>query len=224
MARSVMTPSGKPASRVRATPKSLETRARIVAGALRALEEYGLQATTTRLIAQEADVRLATLHYHFDSKDDVLLEVLDGLVGELMAVLQQAAGAHLTTEERIAEILRVSWAYVARTRANQIVQYELTLYALRSKDLAWLAKRQYDGYLAAYASQVRGSGNGQPQLSEAHADDLARLMLAGVDGLILQALSGSSDEALRQGLDALTYAAQQRAKLFLGAQDISPQE
>lgn len=210
-----MTPGAKEGvSRVRMTPKALETRARIIRGALQSLEKYGLHATTTRTIAEEAEVRLATLHYHFDSKDDVLLEVLDGLVNELMVVLKEGAGDHATAEERIAALMYASWDYVARTRSKQIVQYELTLYALRNEALEWLARRQYDGYVEAYAAQVRGTGNGSHTITASEANAIARLLLAGVDGLILQVLSGAQDADLRAGLEALIFGAQEQVRRF----------
>ena len=208
--------SGSGATQSRPTRKSAETRARIVRGALRALESYGLNETTTRRIASEADVRLATLHYHFDSKEAVLLAVLDLLVSELAVTLEADTSTCTTLEARIAEVLRASWAYVERTRAKQIVQYELTLYALRTRGSEWLAARQYEGYVDAYATLLeRSAVASTPALTRVQARDLAHLMLAGVDGLILQALAGAADQHLRAGLDAVTAGAQARARMLV---------
>ena len=204
----------KPVAPTRPTPKSAATRARIVAGALRALETHGLDATTTRRIAAEADVRLATLHYHFDGKEALLLAVLDTLLAELVATLAAAALAGATLDARIAAGLEAAWAYAGRTRAKQIVQYELTLYALRSRGSGWLAARQYRAYVDAYAALLRGPG-GATEPTGAEARELARLMLAGIDGLILQALAGAPDADLAAALDALTAGVTARAATLL---------
>ncbi len=198
----------------RPTPKSAGTRARIVVGALRALETHGLDATTTRRIAAEADVRLATLHYHFDGKEALLLAVLDTLVAELVATLAAAATAGATLDERIAAGLDAAWAYAGRTRGKQIVQYELTLYALRSRGSEWLAARQYQAYVDAYAALLQGCGDAS-EPTDAEAQELARLMLAGIDGLILQALAGAPEDDLVTALAALTAGVTAHAATLL---------
>ncbi len=209
-----MTAAAKTRAPARPTLKSAGTKARIVAGALRALETHGLEATTTRRIAAEADVRLATLHYHFDGKEALLLAVLDVLVSELVATLAASAAGGATLDERIAAGLDAAWAYAGRTRAKQIVQYELTLYALRSRGSEWLAARQYQAYVDAYAALLRGRDE-MPGPSAAQAQELARLMLAGIDGLILQALAGAPDADLVTALDALTAGVTAHAATLL---------
>jgi AcrR family transcriptional regulator len=206
----VAEPDGRHPSRP--TPKSAETRARIVRGALRALEHYGLAETTTRRIATEAEVRLATLHYHFESKEAVLLAVLDVLVLEMTVKLGDKTSPLDTLDTRIADVLRAAWAYVEQTRAKQIVQYELTLYALRTRDSEWLAARQYQAYVDAYATVLRSGFAAEP--TEGQAQELARLMLAGMDGLILQGLAGAGPHQLAAGLDALIAATQARAQVL----------
>ncbi|WP_131113780.1 TetR/AcrR family transcriptional regulator [Lichenihabitans psoromatis] len=194
----------------RPTAKSAETRARIVAGALRALETHGLGQTTTRRIAEESDIRLATLHYHFSSKEAVLLAVLEMMIDDMTATLTARTRSSDALDARIAYILRASWSYVEQTRAKQIVQYELTLYAVRTKGCEWLAARQYQAYVGAYVDLLSG-GRASPELAAADAEDLARLMLAGIDGLILQSLAGASECDLRASVEALTVGVQARA-------------
>jgi AcrR family transcriptional regulator len=63
--------------------KSDVTRAQIIQGALQALEKTGVIGTTTRSIATEANVQLATLHYHFESKSTLLVAVLEALIDEI---------------------------------------------------------------------------------------------------------------------------------------------
>jgi AcrR family transcriptional regulator len=52
------------------------TRARILEAALTGIEKYGLQALTTRKIAEEAGVNIAGINYYFRSKDALLAEAL----------------------------------------------------------------------------------------------------------------------------------------------------
>ncbi len=194
----------------RRTTKSVDTRAAIVRGALQALEAHGIANTTTRKIAAEAGVRLATLHYHFDSKDALLLAVLDALVTELTQILRNETQATACLDDRIAGLVRAAWRYAEQTAAKQIVQFELTLYALRTRGAAWLAERQYGDYVRLYGDLL-ASGAGVT-LSATRAQALARFVLASIDGMILQSLAGLSASDAKQGVDALIVAAQARAR------------
>jgi AcrR family transcriptional regulator len=69
--------------------KSDVTRAQIIQGALQALEKTGVIGTTTRSIATEANVQLATLHYHFESKSTLLVAVLEALIDEIAERLRE---------------------------------------------------------------------------------------------------------------------------------------
>src|SRR3569623_2136459 len=111
--------------------KGERTRRQIIEGALDALRAGGVAATTTRDIAASADVRLATLHYHFESKSALLLAVLEHLIDETTTALRKEAGDSTDVPTCIRESLRAAWRFLARTRDLQIVQYELPLYALR---------------------------------------------------------------------------------------------
>ncbi|MEJ0093251.1 MAG: helix-turn-helix domain-containing protein [Methylocella sp.] len=197
---------------LRPTPKSVETRSRIVKGALQALERNGIGETTTRKIAFEAKVRLATLHYHFESKEAVLLSVLEELLSELTLTLRKGSQKHERLPDRIAKIVQTARGYAERTRAKQIVQFELTLYALRTKGSEWLATRQYDAYVAAYAALL--TTNTDPILPQAQSRELSRFILAGIDGLILQDLAGVHRRHTKLGVTALIAAAQSRAEAF----------
>jgi len=53
------------------------TRSRILDAAARMFNENGFAATSLRDIAAAADMKAGSLYYHFDSKEDIVAEVLD---------------------------------------------------------------------------------------------------------------------------------------------------
>ncbi len=67
-----MTDSEKPTAR---------TRTRILDAAERLFGEHGVKATSLRSITSEAEVNLAAINYHFGSKEGLVHEVLNRLVG-----------------------------------------------------------------------------------------------------------------------------------------------
>jgi AcrR family transcriptional regulator len=194
--------------RARTTPKSAETRGRIIRGARDALEIHGLGEITTRKIAAMAEVRLATLHYHFENKEDLLLAVLDDIIEEMTRAIAADAAQSGNLEKRIETLIRSAWRFAERTMKQQLTQFELTLYALRSKGSEWLAATQYARYVTFYCDVLRGGpSDAKQELSVADYDALGRFVLAGIDGLILQALAFNSTERSAAGVDALIAAA-----------------
>jgi AcrR family transcriptional regulator len=187
--------------------KSDKTRARVIEGAMRALCANGVIGTTTRKIAAESDVPLATLHYHFDSKSALLLAVLEALIDDMTLALRGEVKDSADLEACIEQVLRAAWRWITRTRALQIVQYELTLYALR-EGAQWLAERQYDAYVQLYRDFLIKVAKERNELSPAGCSSLARFMLAGVDGLILQELAKSNQARSKRSVEALIRSAQ----------------
>jgi len=66
----------------RETPKA-ETRARIVAAAVRLYLDRGLAGASTLAVAREADVAPGTVRNHFPNRDDLSAAVLDQVLVEL---------------------------------------------------------------------------------------------------------------------------------------------
>jgi AcrR family transcriptional regulator len=190
-----------------ARAKSEATRERVIQGAMRALAQHGVTATTTRKIAAECGVPLATLHYHFESKSALLLAVLDAINGECTAAFRAAQRDSVDLAATIAHTLRAMWRFAERTRDLQVVQYELTLYALR-EDAAWLAEQQYESYQQVWREALLATAQRTGELDAPGCAALARFILAGVDGLILQDLARPGKARSRRGVDALIRAAQ----------------
>jgi AcrR family transcriptional regulator len=188
--------------------KGERTRRQIIAGALQALQAGGVATTTTRDIAASAGVRLATLHYHFESKSALLLAVLEHLIIETTAALREEAGDTTDIASCIREVLRAGWRFFTRTLGLQIVQYELTLYALRRDDAAGLAGLQYDAYIKVYQNILAGVAARTGELDAAGCADVARFMLAGIDGLLLQELAKPNRNRSSRAIEALIEAAQ----------------
>ena len=192
---------GRPAG---ATRKGLETRVRIIKGAREALEEGGMEALTTRRIAASAGVKLATLHYYFDSKESLLLAVLEDLIADMEVAYRHDVALPEEPEDRVEALIRASWRYIQRTRDKQIAQTELTLYALRTKGSEWLAARQYNAYIDFYGHLVFEDDTDEELRRIGRA--VARQMLIGIDGIILQSYALQDLSASNDDIEALIIA------------------
>jgi AcrR family transcriptional regulator len=62
----------------------VSTRDRIRLAAIEAIEQHGIDQLTTRLIAEGAGTNLASINYHFRTKDDLLTEVLQSTADHML--------------------------------------------------------------------------------------------------------------------------------------------
>ena len=196
--------------------KSDVTRAQIIEGALQALEKTGVIGATTRSIATEANVRLATLHYHFESKSALLVAVLGALVDDIAKRLREERSDLIRDlDNRIEDLINGTWRSIMRSKTRQIVQYELTLYALR-EGAQWLAEQQYEAYMRLYKESLQDCRASTASLSSTDYTALARYILAGIDGLILQELAKPNRKRSNNGIEALIAGAKQYSRELLG--------
>lgn len=199
-----------------AQAKGDRTRAQIIEGAVRALSATGVVGATTRKIATESGVQLATLHYHFDSKSAILLAVLDSLIDEMTLALRGQVKGGSDLDACIEQVLLAAWRLLMQTRALQVVQYELTLYAFR-EGANWLAERQYDAYVQLYLDFLGSVPEQKGGLALDDCKIVARFMLAGIDGILLQELAKPNRARSKRGIEALIGASQNYARTLRDA-------
>lgn len=101
---------------VKTTPKSEETRQRILSAALQLFHDRGFEAATMRDIAVEAGVATGAAYYYFPSKDAIVMEFYrrssDEMQRKIEAALESASGL----EDRLLALIRVKWAHFAPHR------------------------------------------------------------------------------------------------------------
>ena len=183
-----------------------ERRAEILAAAIRVLAREGLGEATTRKIAAEAGVNQAMLAYYFGSKDELLFAVLQEMMRATGEIVRAALPADVGLAEAIAGSLTAFWEHVEAEPELEILQYELTLYALRRPESAWLARQQYDGYAAVVETLIADAFAAAGATCPISMNALARFIIGGLDGLMLQFISDRDTMRARRDLGLLIAA------------------
>jgi len=191
---------------VRTTTTAAGRRADIIAATICVLARDGITETTTRKIAAEADVNQATLRYYFGSKDDLLFAVLQEMMRTTREVVQSGIPSNGELHDAIAQSIKAFWMHVEAAPELQVMQYELTLYALRHPESAWLAKQQYDGYSTLVETLFQQNFEAAGKSCAVSFAELARFVIAGLDGLILQFISDHDTVRVHRDLDHLISA------------------
>jgi AcrR family transcriptional regulator len=156
-------------------------RAELIEGTLRCLERLPAERVTARAITEESGANLASITYHFGSKDDlVTAAVIEGLDRWLVEVERGLAG------------LRSPTARARFRRAGEVIESSRQRHAGLVRNLfAALAKAQYDTrvreQLAAGFRKTRPAIASLLDLGDDQAgEDAGGLVLALFYGLLLQ--------------------------------------
>ena len=97
----------KPARKTRDDGK--ETQAAIIETAGKLIASQGYDKTTSKQICQELGINLAAVNYHFDSRENLYLEVLRQVYTYLLSVteLNELDEKNLTAEQKIEKLLNL---------------------------------------------------------------------------------------------------------------------
>lgn len=194
-----------------ARPNSDGKREQIAAAALRVLLAEGVFNSTTRKIAEAAGVSVATLHYHFRDKDEILLSVMERFVQTYRAALADQFPPDQTLEQRIAAMIPFICGQIRKRPAEQLLLQEMTVYMLRHPELEALARAKDMHFQALYAealTKVQGlSPADAPQVAR-----LANLIYTNLVGMFNQWLATGDDALLDQTAGDLVRGAQRFAR------------
>ena len=123
-----------------------ERRSALIEAALRVVARLGITQATTRAIVGEAGMSLASFHYVFDSRD----ELIDELITTVVAREQQAVIPDLVPGQSLAQLLESGivgyFEHLKADPEHEQAMLELTQYALRSPERRSLALAQYARY------------------------------------------------------------------------------
>jgi AcrR family transcriptional regulator len=158
-------------------------RSELIEGTLRCLERLPAEQITARVIAQESGANLASITYHFGSKDKLVtaavIEGLDRWLAEISAALAEVAPRPVATRFQ---------------RATRAVESTRRRHAgLARSYVTALARAQHDDEVRALLAT--GFQRSRPELAtvlglgdDQEGRDAAGLVLALFHGLLLQSL------------------------------------
>ncbi|MEZ5150197.1 TetR/AcrR family transcriptional regulator [Rhodococcus zopfii] len=192
-----------------------ERRAQLIESALDLAERGGVGAVTVRAVAENAGVSLGVVHYCFESKEALVVAMGETLVRQLSEALHVAFdlphdGADPQGVRGLRQLLyaglNAMWPTIEATANRQILTYEITTYSLRqraseSERGGRIATEQYRfmdveacRFLTDCAERT-GTAWTEP------VEDIARMALAMIDGLVLRWLVDRNGDFIVAELD-----------------------
>src|SRR3954453_21107704 len=182
-----------------------EHRPAIVVATIRLMQREGVAAASTRRVAAEAGVAQATIHYVFGTKTELYRAVLETASANLVRAVEAGLGPHPHWTEDVAVASGAVWDIVEADSATALLLVELTTYALRDPELRDLAEGLYDSYHRLAEDAVRTLVERSDEELRIPIEEVARVVVAGLNGLVLSFLvHGDRDGARR---DVVTLVA-----------------
>lgn len=173
-----------------------ETRAEILETATDILVTEGYEALTTQRLADELDVTEAGVYYHFDSKDDLLVAMVEHLEAKFEDVLSSIEG---TPDERLAAILQDRFEAVEAVRELEVLPPSVQLLtATTSNDdpLRQALLSFAESYITLLTETIR-EGVERGVFETERPEETARTLAALIQGAeILATLDQSSEPSV----------------------------
>jgi AcrR family transcriptional regulator len=168
-----------------------EGRQALLEAIVRVVARDGLDGLTFRSAAKEAGVTHGLATYHFGSREAMVSEALEWATDQ--GIEQSRLDTHGGDLEELAADLP---ALIERDPDSAAFQFAMALEGRRRPALAAQIRELYDHYIGATKSSLEGTGLERD-------DEMARLVFATIDGLVLQQLIYGDAHATERALDRL---------------------
>ncbi len=179
----------------------VERRATLVQAALRVIAAHGVSAATTRAIVAEARMSLASFHYAFRSRDEMMRELIAYVVGGEATAAFAALRPGNDIRSSVRDALQAFLDYVISDPWHEQVMQELVQYALRTPGLETMAREQYESYRQAATELLVEGAAAAGVVWVIPVDDIARLIVTYTDGVTLAWLADRDFAAASRVLD-----------------------
>jgi AcrR family transcriptional regulator len=177
-----------------------ERRSRLLEAAFAVIARSGVAGATTRAVVDEAGMKLASFHYAFTSRDELLAALIDVVVGSQESALEVPSTEGGTLAELLEAGLLRFFDGVRQDPLRERAMFELTQYAMRTPGMEGLAKRQYERYRLLAATALDEAARRTASRWTVPLDELAAHLVALTDGTTLAWLADSDDTRARTTL------------------------
>jgi AcrR family transcriptional regulator len=154
----------------------LPLRERLVQAALRLFVAQGYQAVSMRDLARCVGIQPGSLYYHVQSKEDLLVELLEGTLTELLHLTRRALRDQTPPSARLSVFLRIYFDFKTDHEDElRLLGQEIPLLSAEARTGIHILREAYLAELVQVL-QCLPIGAGMP------CDGLARLLLGALSG------------------------------------------
>jgi AcrR family transcriptional regulator len=201
-----MPPSDRPRARG-SYKKSEVSRRQVLEAAVRALAKRGYAKTSVSDIASAAGMSKGAVHYHFESKDDLIAKVLEHCAALARERVGEAWDAPGQPIERIQRAIHAMRAMRKEGSAELRVLADLSAQGLHDPRLKGLLGKMFETNKKEMEDHLIGSLPEVGLRTKLPVHLILRLLMGALDGLgmhdYFDPLSPADDTALEEALQAI---------------------
>lgn len=181
--------------------EAADTRDEIMGATYRALCKYGYADLTMRDIADEFDKSKSLLHYHYDTKEELLLAFLDHLIGRIGDRLDESETEHPL--ERLKEFIE---RFVIDPEADDgsfaLALIELRLQAVHNSAFREKLAAHYRGNVETVAAIIE-DGIEEQVFRDVDPQETGEMIYTALEGARMHQLTLDANGATRRMQDAI---------------------
>jgi AcrR family transcriptional regulator len=178
-----------------------QRRSELLAAALRVMVRDGVSGGTTRAIVAEAGMPLASFHYVFRSRDEMMRELIASILDSESLAAVESIAASTDLRDSVRRGLQAYFDIVRAQPAHEQVLMELLHYSLRTTELRDIPSQQYRSYHSAVEPLLTGAALRSGQQWSLPVADVARIVVTITDGVTLAWLATRDADAAAVVLD-----------------------
>lgn len=178
-------------SSVREVPR----RETIVRAGVAVLGRQGYADTSLKEIAREAEVAPGLLHYYFNSKDDLLVDVVGAVETEMTTAWFRGLDTIEDPLERLVSVISSASADIAEQHGLWRVYLDLAALGLSNPAVGSRCGEMRRALVAGVEAEMRRVLGQLPAYSIAPPQDLAAVVIDALEGIMRTALANDSDPA-----------------------------
>lgn len=182
-----------------------ERREALVAAAFRVIAERGVGAATTRAIAAEAGMPLASFHYAFESHTDLMAELIAAVSQSEQQTIDELFSMGPDVLENVRAALQAFITHLVREPDAQRAVLELTQYAMRTEGLEHLAPALHDLYRQRVMAMLSSATDMGIEWTTP-LESIAYQVIVITDGITMAYLVDNDEDAARRSADSLAVA------------------
>ena len=181
---------------------ALERRGQLIEAGLRVIAREGIHGATVRAIVAEAGVPLATFHYVFDSRDEMIGEAYAYIAVLPEDDLAEVLPDDVSPEEAVRALLLLWFGRFLEHPEYELAVMEIMAYCSRTPALAQLPAQVQERYLEVVVGGVELLRERFGTTGGSAARDVATLFLHATDGITYCWLRTRDTAASYRAIDA----------------------
>lgn len=162
-----------------------ERKEQLIAATVELMRREGVQSVTIRAIAKEANAPLATAHYCFSNKEELMEAAAEAWFKNLSRFSRDVP-VHLGLRKAVEEVAEGYWRALEEEPANILSEIELILWATRNAAVSPLAAKIYPAYEVELGNIFSSAAEGSGEECLIGYPALVRIFLMIYDGAAIQ--------------------------------------